>query len=133
MLIDSHAHLNDERFDDDREQVINSLIKNGIELVLNPGYDLESSKISVNMAKQYSMIYAAVGTHPHDSKDMNDDTLEIYKSYALEDKVIAIGEIGLDYHYDNSPRDVQKKWFREQIRLAKSLDIPYIVHDREAH
>lgn len=133
MLIDSHAHLNDERFDDDREQVINSLIKNGIELVLNPGYDLESSKISVNMAKQYSMIYAAVGTHPHDSKDMNDDTLEIYKSYALEDKVIAIGEIGLDYHYDNSPRDVQKKWFREQIRLAKSLDMPYIVHDREAH
>ncbi len=133
MLIDSHAHLNDERFDDDREQVINSLIKSGIELVLNPGYDLESSKISVNMAKQYSMIYAAVGTHPHDSKDMNDDTLEIYKSYALEDKVIAIGEIGLDYHYDNSPRDVQKKWFREQIRLAKSLDMPYIVHDREAH
>ncbi len=133
MLIDSHAHLNDERFDDDREQVINSLIKSGIELVLNPGYDLESSKISVNMAKQYSMIFAAVGTHPHDSKDMNDDTLEIYKSYALEDKVIAIGEIGLDYHYDNSPRDVQKKWFREQIRLAKSLDMPYIVHDREAH
>ncbi len=133
MLIDSHAHLNDERFDDDREQVINSLIKSGIELVLNPSYDLESSKISVNMAKQYSMIYAAVGTHPHDSKDMNDDTLEIYKSYALEDKVIAIGEIGLDYHYNNSSRDVQKKWFREQIRLAKSLDMPYIVHDREAH
>ena len=133
MLIDSHAHLNDERFDDDREQIIKVLKENGVELVLNPGYDLESSKVSVSMAKQYSMIYAAVGTHPHDSKDMDEKTLDIYKALALEDKVIAIGEIGLDYHYDNSPRDIQKKWFREQIRLAKALDMPYIVHDREAH
>ena len=133
MLIDSHAHLNDERFDDDREDVITSLVKNGVEFVLNPGYDLESSIKSVEMAHKYSMIYAAVGTHPHDSKDMNENILEIYSSYAKKDKVVAIGEIGLDYYYDNSPRDIQKKWFREQIRLAKSLDMPYIVHDRDAH
>ncbi len=133
MLIDSHAHLNDERFDEDREYLINNLTKNGVELVLIPGYDLESSKISAAMAKKYSTIYAAVGTHPHDAKDMNENTLDIYKALATEDRVVAIGEIGLDYHYDNSPRDVQKKWFREQIRLAKSLDMPYIVHDREAH
>lgn len=133
MLIDSHAHLNDERFDVDREELIKNLEKNGIEIVLNIGYDLESSKSSVEMAKKYSMIYAAIGTHPHDVKDMTEETLDIYKSLASEDKVLAIGEIGLDYHYDNSPRDLQKIWFREQIRLAKSLDLPYIVHDREAH
>lgn len=133
MLIDSHAHLNDNKFDVDREQLINDLEKNGIEMVLNIGYDLESSIISVEMAKQYSIIYAAIGTHPHDVKDMTENTLEIYKKLSSEEKVLAIGEIGLDYHYDNSPRDVQKIWFREQIRLAKSLDLPYIVHDRDAH
>jgi len=133
MLIDSHAHLNDERFDDDREQLINNLERNGVEIVLNIGYDLESSKTSVELAKKHSMIYAAIGTHPHDVKDMTEETLDIYKSLSSEDKVLAIGEIGLDYHYDNSPRDLQKIWFREQIRLAKSLDLPYIVHDREAH
>lgn len=133
MLIDSHAHLNDERFDEDREEVIKTLNENGVELVLIPGFDLQSSTQAVEMSEKYSMIYAAVGMHPHDSKDMNYDILDLFKSYALKDKVVAIGEIGLDYYYDNSPRDIQQKWFREQIKLAKSLDMPYIVHDRDAH
>ncbi len=133
MLIDSHVHLNDERFNSDREDLINSFESKEIELVLNVGYDLDSSKESVELAKKYKPIYAAIGTHPHDVKDIKEDTLDIYKAMSVYEKVLAIGEIGLDYHYDNSPRDLQKIWFREQIRLAKSLDLPYIVHDREAH
>lgn len=133
MLIDSHAHLNDERFDEDREEVIKSLKENGIDLVLNPGCDVETSEFSVKLAKKYDMIYAAVGTHPHDTDKMNDDVINLYSQLAKYKKVLAIGEIGLDYYYDNSPREMQKKWFREQIRLAKKLDLPYIVHDRDAH
>jgi TatD DNase family protein len=132
-FIDSHAHLDDERFDEDREELINSLYENGIETVLNPGADLNTSKAAVELANKYSFIYAAVGCHPHDSKFMNDDTMNIFRELAKNKKVIGIGEIGLDYYYDNSDRDTQRTWFREQIRLAKELDLPYIVHDRDAH
>ena len=132
-FIDSHAHLDDKRFDTDRDELINSLSDNGIEAVLNPGADLKSSKNALFLAEKYPFIYAAVGCHPHDTKYMNDDTMNKFKEMAKSNKVIAIGEIGLDYYYDNSDRDTQKKWFREQIRLAKELDLPYIVHDRDAH
>ncbi|MDW5300664.1 MAG: TatD family hydrolase [Sedimentibacter sp.] len=132
-FIDSHAHLDDERFNEDREKLINELSGNGIEMILNPGADLNTSKAAVSLAEKYSIIYAAVGCHPHDSKYMNDETMNIFRELAKSKKVIAIGEIGLDYFYDNSDRIVQSKWFREQIRLAKELDLPYIVHDRDAH
>ncbi len=132
-FIDSHAHLDDERFDADREELINSLYENRVETVLNPGADLNTSKSAVALADKYPFIYAAVGCHPHDSKYMNDDTMNIFRELAKDKKVIGIGEIGLDYYYDNSDRETQKKWFREQIRLAKELDLPYIVHDRDAH
>lgn len=132
-FVDSHAHLDDERFEEDREELINALNENGIEMVLNPGADLNSSKSAVTLAEKYSFIYAAVGCHPHDSKYMNDETMNIFRELAKSKKVVAIGEIGLDYFYDNSDRIVQQKWFREQIRLAKELDLPYIVHDRDAH
>lgn len=132
-FIDSHVHLDDERFDDDREQLIKSLKENNIELVLNAGADLKTSLNSVELSKKYDFIYAAVGCHPHDTKYMNDDTMNIFKDLSKNKKVLAIGEIGLDYYYDNSDRETQKKWFREQIRLAKELDMPYIVHDRDAH
>jgi TatD DNase family protein len=132
-FVDSHAHLDDERFNEDREELINSLYENGIETVLNPGADLNTSKAAVELADKYSFIYAAVGCHPHDSKFMNDETMNIFRELAKNKKVIGIGEIGLDYYYDNSDRDTQRIWFREQIRLAKELDIPYIVHDRDAH
>lgn len=133
MLVDSHAHLDDSRFDDDRDELICDLKKNDIDMVLNPGADMASSIKAVSLAQKYDFIYAAVGYHPHDSKDMTEETLDVLKSLTKKDKVVAIGEIGLDYHYDNSPRDIQKKWFREQIRLAKELNLPYIVHDRDAH
>lgn len=132
-FIDSHAHLDDERFDEDRERLIKSLKENNIELVLNAGADLQTSLNSVELSKKYDFIYASVGCHPHDSKYMNEDTMNIFKSLSKNKKVLAIGEIGLDYYYDNSDRDTQRKWFREQIRLAKELDMPYIVHDRDAH
>jgi len=132
-FIDSHAHLDDERFKTDRDELISSLYDNDIETVLNPGADLSSSKEAVLMAEKYSFIYAAVGCHPHDTKYMSDEYMNIFKEMAKNNKVIGIGEIGLDYYYDNSDRDTQKKWFREQIRLAKELDLPYIVHDRDAH
>ncbi len=101
--------------------------------MLNPGADLKSSKKAVEIAEKYPNIYAAVGCHPHDTKYMDDETMNIFRELAKSKKVVAIGEIGLDYYYNNSERDVQKKWFREQIRLAKELDLPYIVHDRDAH
>lgn len=132
-FIDSHAHLDDERFDEDRDDVIDSLYENDVQIVLNPGSDLNSSKKALALAEKYPFIYAAVGFHPHDSKYMKEEYLDIFKEMAGKKKVIAIGEIGLDYYYDNSDRDVQRKWFREQIRLAKELDLPYIVHNRDAH
>lgn len=132
MLIDSHVHLDDSQFDEDREAVIESLRENKLELVINVGADMESSKRAVELAKKYEMIYAAVGVHPHDAKAIDEDTIEALRELSKAPKVIAIGEIGLDYHYDNSPREMQKKWFRRQIKLAKELDLPIIVHDREA-
>jgi len=133
MLIDSHAHLDDRRFDTDREKIIQNMENDGIDIILHPAADLTSSVKAVNTAQKHGNIYAAVGFHPHSAKEMDEGSLEIIKSLAKKDKVIAIGEIGLDYHYDNSPRDIQRKWFKAQIRLAKELNIPFIVHDREAH
>lgn len=132
MLIDSHAHLNNEQFDLDREYLINHLEQNGIELVVNVGADMESSRESVKLADTYDNIYAVVGVHPHSAKEMTDDSLKELKELTKNSKVVAIGEIGLDYHYDNSPREIQKKWFKKQIELAKGLDMPIVVHTREA-
>lgn len=132
MLIDSHVHLNHEKFDLDREYIIKNLEKNGIELVVNIGADLESSIQSVDLAKKYSNIYAVVGVHPHSAKDVTGETLEAIRALTRREKVVAIGEIGLDYHYDYSPRDIQRQVFIDQIKLAKELDMPIVVHSREA-
>lgn len=134
MLFDSHAHLNDERFDEDREELINSLKAKGVDLVLNPGACIETSKSSVDLANKYDFIYTAVGVHPHDVGEMTEEDIETLRKLALEnEKVKAIGEIGLDYYYDNSPREIQKKWFKRQIELANELKLPIIIHDRDAH
>ncbi|MGO1369887.1 MAG: TatD family hydrolase [Senegalia sp. (in: firmicutes)] len=133
MLVDSHAHLDDKRFDNDREDLIKNLRENNIEFIINPGADLKTSRKAVKLAKENENIYAAVGVHPHDAGDMDENTIAELKKLAKEEKVVAIGEIGLDYYYDNSPREIQKKWFKEQIKLAKELDLPIIIHDRDAH
>lgn len=132
MLIDSHVHLDDSQFDLDREDVIESFDENNLELVINVGADMESSRRAVELSEKYDKIYAAVGVHPHDAKDVDESTIDELRSLASARKVVAIGEIGLDYHYDNSPRDIQKKWFRRQIKLAKELNLPIIVHERES-
>lgn len=132
MLIDSHAHLDDKRFNKDRDRLIKSLEENDISLVINIGADISTSIKSVKLAEEYENIYAAVGVHPHSAKEMDDSTIEVLRAFANRDKVVAIGEIGLDFHYDNSPRDIQRKRFIEQIKLAKELDMPIVVHSRDA-
>lgn len=132
MLIDSHAHLDDERFDKDRDILIKSLKENGIDLIINVGADVSSSIKSVSLSQEYENIYAAVGVHPHSAKDMDESTIDILKSFAGREKVVAIGEIGLDYYYDNSPRDIQRQRFIEQLELAKEVDLPVIIHSRDA-
>ncbi len=133
MLFDSHAHLDGERFDNDRDLVINRAKANGIGYIMNPGADFESSVRAVELAQKYDMIYAAVGVHPHDASSLDDSLLMMIEALSKKPKVQAIGEIGLDFHYDYSPRDVQRKWFIEQLRLAKRLNMPVIIHDREAN
>jgi TatD DNase family protein len=132
MFIDSHAHLDDDRFDDDREILIESLRANNIDLVFNIGADIKTSKASVELAKKYDHIYAVVGIHPHDAEDAEDNYLDILRELSLEEKVVAIGEIGLDFYYDNSPRDIQRKVFKEQLKLAKELNLPVVIHTRDA-
>ncbi|NLN14518.1 MAG: TatD family hydrolase [Tissierellia bacterium] len=132
MFIDSHAHLDDSRFDGDRDILIKSLKDNDIELVINIGADLQSSIDSLKLADKYDNIYATIGVHPHSAKEVTEETLEEFRKLAKHPKVVAIGEIGLDFYYDNSPRDIQRKWFREQLKLAKELNLPVVIHSREA-
>lgn len=133
MYFDTHTHLDDEKFDQDRELVIENLKKEGVSLAVNVGADLTSSKNSVALAEQYDFIYAAVGVHPNEVGEMQDEDLETLADMAKHEKVVAVGEIGLDYHYDEPGRDMQKLWFEKQLRLAQTLNMPFIVHDRDAH
>ncbi len=133
MIIDSHAHLDDKRFDDDRDRVIKRCIEDGITHIINAGADMASSKKAVELADNNDIIYASVGVHPHDAGRVGNDYLDTLALWARHPKVVAIGEIGLDYYRDLSPRDVQRKRFIEQIKLAHELDMPIIVHDRDAH
>lgn len=133
MYFDTHTHLDDEKFDQDRELVIENLKKEGVSLAVNVGADLTSSKNSIALAEQYDFIYAAVGVHPNEVGEMQDEDLETLTNMTKHKKVVAIGEIGLDYHYDEPGRDVQKLWFEKQLRLAQALNMPFIVHDRDAH
>lgn len=132
MYIDSHVHLDDSRFDLDRDNLIRTLKDNKIELVINIGADEDSSERSVELADRYENIYAVVGVHPHSAKDLEGRDLSSIIKMLENDKVVAIGEIGLDYYYDNSPRDIQKKWFKEQINLALRLNKPVVIHSRDA-
>jgi len=133
MFIDTHAHLDDERFQEDLEDVLARAQEARVNYIINVGYDLASSQKSVELAKSYPHIYAVVGIHPHDSKDAVEETYLQLKELTKEKKVLALGEMGLDYYWDNSPRDVQQEVFRQQIRLAKDLQLPIVIHDRDAH
>ena len=131
-LFDTHAHLDDERFDEDREQIIEQIKQDGISLIVNPGADMKSSRAAIKLAEKYDFIYAAVGIHPHDVKDITEADLIELEQMAKHEKVVAIGEIGLDYYYDNSPRELQMEYFIKQIELANKLSLPIIIHSRDA-
>ena len=133
MLFDSHAHLNNENFTEERRtELVKEIEDSPLSYVMDVGFDLESSMQAVKDAQDNDWCYAAVGFHPHDAKNMDDMILELIRGLTKKDKVQAIGEIGLDYHYDLSERDVQRYWFRRQIQLANELKMPIIIHSREA-
>jgi len=132
-LIDTHAHLQWPDFDKDREQVIKRAFTAGVSTIVNIGYDLNASREAVRIAEDHQDVYAVVGIHPHNAKTVEVDVLEKLRELAHGAKVVAIGEIGLDYYRNLSPRGRQKEAFEQQIRLAKELDLPVVVHDREAH
>lgn len=131
-MIDSHVHLDDEAFNEDREDIIKSLGENGIELVINNSSDLPSSERSVELANKYENIYAAIGVHPHEARTYDDEVEKRLIELSGDKKVLAIGEIGLDYYYDNSPRNVQKEVFKRQIELAARLKKNIVIHSRDA-
>ncbi len=131
-MIDSHAHLNDPAFREDLPEVVTRAHNAGVHTIINVGYDLESSRVAVELAESYSGLWAVVGLHPHGARLWTEEIRDSVKELSLHSKVLAIGEAGLDYHYDNSPRDVQRSVFREQLALAKELGLPVVIHSREA-
>ncbi|KRE95898.1 hydrolase TatD [Paenibacillus sp. Soil766] len=133
MLTDSHTHLNAEQFKEDQEEVIQRALEAGVTRIVNVGFNRETIPSSIELAEKYDWIYSTVGWHPVDAIDMMPGDLEWIESLCQHEKVVAIGEIGLDYYWDKSPKDVQQRVFREQIRLARKLGMPIVIHNRDAH
>ena len=132
-IFDSHSHYDDDAFDIDRDELLCSLPAKGVKGVITAGSDLDTSKKCLDLASRYPFVFAAVGVHPHEVAEAPEDYLEQVKKLAGLPKVVSIGEIGLDYHYDFSPRPLQQERFAQQLELARELDLPVIIHDREAH
>lgn len=132
-IFDSHAHYDSEAFNDDRKELLNALPEQGVCGIINCGSDMASSLTSLELADEFDFVYAACGVHPHEAEGCRQGYLPVLKKLCSEEKCVAVGEIGLDYHYDFSPREIQKQVFEQQLVLAKELDLPVIVHDREAH
>ncbi len=134
MLFDTHAHLDADSFAADRQELLASLPGQGLSLVMNPGCDLASSQAAIALAEQHDFLYAAVGSHPDAADGVDENLIETYRQLCLaHPRVKAIGEIGLDYHYEDIPREIQQRAFRMQMALAQELNLPVIVHEREAH
>jgi TatD DNase family protein len=134
MITDTHTHLDHPRFDSDREDVIKRAREAGVSRIINIGFDRKTISSTLQLAEQYDFIDAVIGWHPVDAIDMTADDLDWIEELAkTHPKVVALGEMGLDYHWDKSPKDVQQRVFREQIRLARKLDLPIVIHNREAH
>ena len=134
MLFDTHAHMDDQAFREDRKALLDSYPQQGIGLIMNPGCSLASSRNVDKLTREYDFLYGAVGSHPDVADEVNEAVLEEYRMLCKQNpKIKAIGEIGLDYHYEDIPRDIQKKAFRMQMELARELNLPVIVHERDAH
>ena len=132
-MFDSHAHYDDKQFDEDRDILISSLFEQGVKGFLNASSDIASSRASLALAHKYENVYAAVGIHPHEAAEVSEDWLNELDKISSDKKAVAIGEIGLDYHYDFSPRDIQMKVFEAQMAFAEKKNMPVVIHDREAH
>ena len=132
MIFDSHAHYDDEAFDEDRDELLEFLEKSGIRKVVNVGASMNTSMASVELAKKYDYIYASIGVHPSETEELTEEKIDELKEYSKLDKVVAIGEIGLDYYYPTPDRDLQKKWFYRQLDLAVETKLPIIIHSRDA-
>lgn len=134
MLFDTHAHYDDERFDGDREALLASMPEKNVGLIVNPGCDVPSSRMAVALAEKYDFLYAAVGIHPENCADFVPEQIDTLRQMAKAPKVVAIGEIGLDYYWaENPPKELQQEVLRRQLRLAEELNLPVIIHDRDAH
>ena len=132
MIFDTHTHYSDHRFDNDRHSLLMSMEENGIGNIVEAGAGIKSTKEAVKLSEEYSFIYAAVGIHPYETADIKEKDMEWLKSLALNKKVVAVGETGLDYHHDEPSRQVQKKWFIRQLEIAKETGLPVIIHSRDA-
>lgn len=137
MFFDSHAHYDDDRFDEDRHELLRAMPKNKVDYIVNAAADISSSNEGIQLSEAYSFIYAGVGVHPHSVEELDASNegrliLEHLEELSRHPKVVAIGEIGLDYYYEHSPREIQKIWFKRQMELAKKVDLPIIVHSRDA-
>jgi TatD DNase family protein len=132
MLFDTHVHMNARQFIEDRDEVIKRAFETGVTHMVVVGFDRETIPLAIEIAEQYETIYAAVGWHPVDAIDMTDEDLAWIEDLSAHPKVVAIGEMGLDYHWDKSPKEIQKEVFRKQIQLAKKVEMPIIIHNREA-
>lgn len=133
MLFDSHAHYDDEKFDDDRDAVLSAMPENNVGLIMNACAAMSDIEAITALCARYPFVYGAVGVHPSDCGGLCEEDMQAIAAAAQNPKIKAIGEIGLDYYYDDVPRDVQKRWFSRQLELARELDMPVIIHDREAH
>lgn len=132
MIFDTHAHYDDRQYDEDREILISSLSKAGIGKVVNIGADMASSERALGLAHEYDFIYAAVGVHPSEVEELNDEAIERLKSWTAYEKCVAVGEIGLDYHWPDPSPEIQKKWFIRQLDLAREVHLPVVIHSRDA-
>lgn len=132
MIFDTHAHYDDEAFDEDREELLSSLPEAGIKAVVNVGASLESTERSLGLAARYPFVYAAVGVHPSECGEMKEEDIRWLKKASAEEKAVAVGEIGLDYYWDKEKHDLQKEWFVRQLDLAREKEMPVIIHSREA-
>lgn len=132
MIFDTHAHYDDEAFDEDRDEVLTSLRERGVGTVVNVGASMEGSRRSVNLSEEYEFVYSAVGVHPDEVGELREEDMEWMREQLQKPKVVAVGEIGLDYYWDKEGHDLQKKWFLRQLKLAKELKKPVIIHSREA-
>lgn len=132
MIFETHAHYDDEAFDPDREVLLNSLKENGIEYVINVGASLKSTKNTISLMEKYPFIYGALGVHPSETAELNEENFLWLKEQFSLKKAVAVGEIGLDYYWDEPDRQIQQKWFRRQLGLAKEVKLPVVIHSREA-